>query len=76
MFHSFWQKKWKKNTYDTPSAASVPRGILVNGSLRSPLMFIPANIPVTVEKNNPNMEKKLSPGKNDGPELLRMLNSL
>lgn len=38
-------------------------------------MFIPAKIPVTVEKNNPIMLKKLSPGRKSGLELLRRLNS-
>ena len=74
--HKIVQKNEQKSTYDTLRAASVPRGILVKGSLRSPLMFIPASIPVTVEKNKPNMEKKLSPGRNEGPELFRKLRSL
>ena len=38
-------------------------------------MLIPASIPVTVEKNRPNIEKKLSPGRKEGPELLCRLNS-
>lgn len=62
-------------TYDTPRAAKVPWGMLLKGSLRSPLMLIPAKIPVTVEKNNPIMLKKFSPGRKSGLELLRRLNS-
>lgn len=38
-------------------------------------MLIPAKIPVTVEKNNPIMLKKFSPGRKSGLELLRRLNS-
>lgn len=38
-------------------------------------MLIPARIPVTVEKNNPIMLKKFSPGRKSGLELLRRLNS-
>ncbi|KAH3780533.1 hypothetical protein DPMN_158350 [Dreissena polymorpha] len=41
------------------------------GSRRSPLMLIPARIPVTVEKNSPKMEKNDPPGRKSGPELLR-----
>lgn len=62
-------------TYDTPRAAKVPWGMLLKGSFRSPLMLIPARIPVTVEKNNPIMLKKFSPGRKSGLELLRRLNS-
>lgn len=62
-------------TYDTPRAAKVPWGMLLKGSFRSPLMLIPAKIPVTVEKNNPIMLKKFSPGRKSGLELLRRLNS-
>lgn len=63
------------STYDTPRAAKVPWGMLLKGSFRSPLMLIPAKIPVTVEKNNPIMLKKFSPGRKSGLELLRRLNS-
>lgn len=45
-------------TYEEPIAASVPLGMLVKGSWRSPLMLMPARIPVTVEKNRPNIVKK------------------
>ena len=37
---------------------------------------MPDRMPVTVEKNRPNMEKNDSPGKYSGPELFRMFTSL
>jgi len=48
--------------YLTPTADSVPMGILCDGLRRSPLMLMPEKTPVAVEKNTPNTVKNDSPG--------------
>lgn len=42
-------------------AANVPLGMSFEGALKSPLMLIPAMIPVTVGKNTPNTLNQLYP---------------
>lgn len=42
-------------------AASEPFGILVDGDFRSPLMLIPARIPVIVGKNTPKTVNQVYP---------------
>ena len=54
----------------TPTALRVPTGMFLPGSLRSPLMLIPAKTPVAVGKNTPKTLKKLSPAVYEGPVLL------
>lgn len=46
--------KKSENLYPVLKAAKVPFGISVEGALKSPLIFIPDNIPVTVGKKTPN----------------------
>lgn len=49
----------KYRNVPVPIAASVPLGILVDGALRSPLIFIPDKTPVIVGKNTPKTENQL-----------------
>lgn len=41
------------DTYPVPMAAKEPLGILTDGFFKSPLILIPANIPVIVGKKTP-----------------------
>lgn len=47
--------------YPVVIAANDPFGILIDGARRSPLIFIPAKIPVTVGKNTPKTVNQLFP---------------
>lgn len=55
--------------YPTPTAAIVPFGMLMFGCRRSPLILIPAIIPVTVGKKTPNAVNQLYPSKYSANEL-------
>lgn len=47
--------------YPVPKAAKVPLGISVDGCRKSPLIFIPANTPVTVGKKTPKTVNQPTP---------------
>lgn len=49
------------DTYPVIIAASDPFGILVEGERKSPLMLIPAKIPVMVGKNTPKTVNHVYP---------------
>jgi len=57
-------------THPVPIAAKVPFGMSLDGFLKSPLMLIPAIIPVTVGKNTPNTVNQLLPSWKSGNVLL------
>lgn len=48
------------NGYLVPTEASVPTGISLDGLCRSPLIFIPARIPVIAGKNTPKTVNQFS----------------